>query len=241
MMEDDWIAKKALWQGNENADWQNAKSDQAITDGFFAVISGYLQAFGKEAADALEAGMRRRWEEATIQNASMVQDELSKTHLGHTAMAFAAYQTLLEVVPQEKALGIVEKAFAEPLRETVRTGTAAALDEAPDGFALMRDIAASRAESYFGPTFTFELERDDTNAYLQNITGCFYDNFFVANGTPELTPAFCAFDGSWIDGIDPEHYGVRFERPTTLGWGHDRCRFHFYRTTPPKGAEADGS
>lgn len=237
MTEDGRVSRKALWQSYEDAE-PHATSDQAVTDGFFAVISDHLQVFGKEAADALEAKMRKRWGEAIVQNATMVQDELSRTHLGHAAMAFAAYQTLLEVVPQEKALGTVEKAFTEPLRETVRTGTAAALDSAPDGFALMRDIAASLAESYFGATFGFEVERDDTDAYLQGITRCFYHDFFVTNGTPELTPAFCASDGSWIGGIDSECHGVRFERPTTLGWGHDRCRFHFYRTASLEAASA---
>lgn len=40
----------------------------------------------------------------------------------------------------------------------------------------------------------------------------------------------CAFDGNWIEAIDSDKDGFRFERVTTIGLGGTHCPFHFTRT-----------
>jgi hypothetical protein len=123
----------------------------------------------------------------------------------------------------------LREAFIKPTRDFVREATTQMLDAAPDPLHALAEVSKFREEHFYGAGFTFEHERDDNQAYLVNVRRCFYHNFFVANGAPELTPIFCDFDANWIDAIDPARHGVRFERTTTMGYGGTMCPFHFYR------------
>ena len=63
-----------------------------------------------------------------------------------------------------------------------------------------------------------------------NIHQCFFNDFFRANGAPELTALFCRVDNLWMDELANPKYRVRAERPTALGFGDDVCRFQFTNT-----------
>jgi hypothetical protein len=39
----------------------------------------------------------------------------------------------------------------------------------------------------------------------------------------------CDINANWIDAIDPAKHAVRFERPSMLGYGDDKCQFYYYR------------
>ena len=49
-------------------------------------------------------------------------------------------------------------------------------------------------------------------------------------------PVFCDMDTNWMDAVEPGRHGFRFERPTTMGYGGDRCRFWFIRTSDGTGS-----
>jgi hypothetical protein len=112
------------------------------------------------------------------------------------------------------------------------------LDHAPDPYLALVGVAKARERHFFGRSFAFERPRDDDRAYYLDVARCLWHRLFVAEGAPELTPLFCAFDANWIDAIDPARHGVRFSRPTTLGHGGPLCPFHFYRVAR---ATSDGA
>lgn len=206
--------------------------DQMLIEGFLGVICEAGATEGVS-AEQLEAQLRGRREEVEAENRNLLRDVQSQVHLSVAALVLATYETLLEHTSQNGAYELVERALTTPFYQSVWDSTRAALDQAKDPFALLRDIGQSLEQDYFGDGFTFEREADNGEVFLQNVTRCFYHTFFVRNGRPELTPIFCKSDAAWIDGIDPEKHGVRFERPTTIGRGHDMCRFHFFRVSKP--------
>jgi hypothetical protein len=115
----------------------------------------------------------------------------------------------------------------------VSTYTAKFLDEATDPFLRMVQESKDRERNYFGDAFAFERPVDDADAYHLHITECAYHRTFKAWELPQLTGLFCRIDEAWIKGIAQRH-GIVFARPTTIGWGHDRCRFHFERLRKPQ-------
>jgi hypothetical protein len=103
------------------------------------------------------------------------------------------------------------------------------LDSAADPFQRMVSESKERETVYFGHSFAFERPIDDANSYHLHITGCAYHRVFQAWRLPQLTGIFCRIDEAWIRGIDTTRHGFAFRRPTTIGWGYDRCRFIFER------------
>jgi hypothetical protein len=77
---------------------------------------------------------------------------------------------------------------------------------------------------------TYVQEVQDRTRSFINIQQCFFNDFFRANGAPEVTPIFCAMDYLWAEELEQPHYGVRFDRPTTLAQGDDMCRFQFTKS-----------
>ena len=193
----------------------------AIEEGFFGVLGGR--------APELEADIRARQAEIEDRHAAWVEDEQSGFHLRFAALALAGYRTLLGVLSEEEARDLVRRALIEPSRRWVLEGTRQALDHAPDPFAVMTGISKDKEASFYGRTFDFERPQDDEHAYLLNITRCFWHRFVAANGARELMPIFCDWDTNWMDAVEPARHGLRFERPTTLGYGGDACRFWFIR------------
>lgn len=141
-----------------------------------------------------------------------------------TLALLAAYQLL-------GSLDLVRAAFTEPLAEMVRDATTAMLDYAEDPYQAMVDLAKAREEHFFGAGFTFEHAVDDGTRFHQDVHRCLYHEVLAGNGSPELAPVMCAFDGNWIEAIDPDRHGFRFDRATTIGTGGPVCPFHFNRVT----------
>jgi hypothetical protein len=173
--------------------------------------------------------------EATHQD--WVKDESSKYNLKMTVLVLSSYRILQLILPRDEVLALLRTAMIEPFYKSIRQGTAEALDHTPDALAMMATITKQKQRSLYGTGFVFEHERDDANAFLVNIGQCFYHSFFEVNGAPELTPIFCDWDTCWADAIDPARHGLRFERPSTLGYGGDRCRFYFFRVSKKERAQ----
>ncbi len=177
----------------------------------------------------LERTVRDGQAEVEERYAGWVEDEQSRFHLRFAALALAGYRALLDFAPRGEALGLIREALISPSRPWVLEGTRQALDHAPDPYAVLTSISKDKEASFCGRTFAFERPQDDEHAYLLNTTRCFWHRFAEANGATELMPVFCDFDTNWMEAVDPERHGFRFERPTTLGYGGDTCRFWFIR------------
>jgi hypothetical protein len=174
-------------------------------------------------------------EQAEIEHAhrDLVVDEPAHYNLRMVAAVLAARRILSRTMSGQALLSLLEEAFTGPYASLIRSGTRTWLDAESDPFRAMVALVRTREREDFGKGFTLERERDDDAAYLLNVRRCFYHDVFAAEGAAELTPIFCAFDRSWIDGIDPDRHGFRFERPTTIGLGGSICPFHFRRVGDP--------
>ncbi|KAA2259407.1 hypothetical protein F0L68_20910 [Solihabitans fulvus] len=200
----------------------------AIVDGFFEHIAGTLREHALP--NHLVAEMRARLANLEAANAHLIVDEPAHHNLRMTLALVAAYELLLPHLDRAAVLDAVRSGFVESLGDTVYEATRLMLDSAPDPFAAMVAISKSREEHAFGAGFTFHRPVDDDRRYDVDVHRCFYHDVLVANSAAELTPAMCAFDGNWIEAIDPDRHGFRFDRVTTIGLGGTHCPFHFRRT-----------
>jgi hypothetical protein len=207
------------------------------------VIKAFLDALAPRLPDPeLARGIRQHLDtecaELAAKYSEWLVDEPARHQLRQSAAVLVAYRRLRGTMPESELLGVLRAAFTEPLRGFIRSGTASMLDRAEDPFTAMVGTSKIRETHAFGASFRFERPRDDNEAYHLNITRCLWHSFFAAEGCPELTTIFCAFDEAWIGAVDPARHGLRFERTTTLGEGGELCPFHFTRVarTAPKPA-----
>jgi hypothetical protein len=204
-------------------------------DAFYTTVADqFLSALAERLPDARSkaATIRDDADALLDANAHLVVDQASRANVRQAALVLASYRAL-STVPADQLREALANAYSAPFRQFVLASTRHLLDSAEDPFAAIVGFSKQREGSFFGPSFTFDHRQDDRFAYLVDVRRCVWHAFFVANGAPELTPVFCRFDADWIDAIDPAVHGFRFERPTTLGYGGDCCRFWFIRTERP--------
>ncbi|MEZ4449619.1 MAG: L-2-amino-thiazoline-4-carboxylic acid hydrolase [Nannocystaceae bacterium] len=160
-------------------------------------------------------------------------DRASASHLWMTSTVAATYEALrARPALRERALEVTRALFLGTGQRSTRRGMAL-FALLPDPFRAMVSISKGKERGYYGATFERRVEQDDASAYRMSIHRCFYHQFFVDHGVPELGPVFCEKDHDWGDAIDPGRLGLRFDRPTTLATGGDRCRFEFRRVRLP--------
>ncbi|MCK2215505.1 L-2-amino-thiazoline-4-carboxylic acid hydrolase [Actinomadura sp. ATCC 31491] len=203
-----------------------------LLDAFYDHLAATLlrHALPGDPIDAMIAAMRARQGELEAAGRHLVVDEPARHNLRMTLALVAAYELLRPGLGREQAVAAVRAAFIEPLADTMKAGTRAMLDNAPDAFRAMVELCRSREEHAFGKAFVFARPADDDSRYHLDVRRCFYHDVLVAHAAPELTPIMCAFDANWIEAISPGRHGFRFERRTTIGTGGTHCPFHFSRT-----------
>lgn len=167
-------------------------------------------------------------------NQSRVVDDPSKYHLELTALILASYRVLRPIMQDREAvLTLLRTVLAAPLLSQMQPYLARRFGIDPadptKAFAAAAANFKQRGQQLFGDAFTYEQAVQTSDQSFVDIRRCFFDDFFNANGAPELTPLFCYMDTLWADALHAGKYNVRFERPTTLAAGDDRCRFHFAR------------
>jgi hypothetical protein len=173
-------------------------------------------------------------ERIVAEYSAMIVDEKTRPHLRLTACVLACYQALAAgPLDRDQALEWVEEAFVSIGRTMLTFYTRAILMTSRDPFAAITS-ASRRSIAQYGSAWTFRVEETDTS-FAMISTKCFYHEFFMAAGCPELTRIFCAWDENWIRPIDPAKYRVVFERPTTMGTGGSECPFIFRRVAPGSG------
>lgn len=224
---DDDIPRVGCGSNDEQLTLQDRRHADLIASmpAFFAVIHDGL---GQSHADVIDVEIVDELAQLDAERACWAVDAQSAGHLKLTSLLLASYRVLMRKLPSEEATMLLQKAFVEPWRE-LTARVRAALDTADDPFLFLSTASKEKEVRTYGPTFTFERERDDADAYLLNIRRCFYHDYFVAHDAAELTRIFCEWDRSWFDAIAPDRHKVRFDRPTTLGYGGDMCRFQFRR------------
>ncbi len=214
---------------------------QQIPDGMFR--RGYLREVKKRLTAILPGEEKVLTEQVAAEgdallhaNAHMAIDAPARSNLVMTSLALATYRVLLtKGIERRAALTFVQEALLEPNRKWMALFTRISLRLSRDRLALLASISKSKQTHAYGIAFDFEHETDEMKSYFTTrVKKCLYHDFFRANGAPEMTPVFCAFDNLWGDVIANGEYGVRFDRPTTMGWGDDICRFEFKRTRSGK-------
>jgi|HubBroStandDraft_4_1064222.scaffolds.fasta_scaffold315571_2 hypothetical protein len=193
-----------------------------MEQGFFATL---LQGGGPDLEQVIRSEQTALYEPKR----GLATDEQGTFHLRCGTLALAAYRVLQVSVPKDDAFEKVRRAFIEPGRADTFREMAEMMNAAADPFRDLVTHTKSQEEQFLGSTFNFERVQDDDHAYKVHVHKCFYHSFFSENGAPELTRLACDINANWIDAIDPAKHGVRFERPSMLGYGDDKCQFHYYR------------
>jgi hypothetical protein len=165
-------------------------------------------------------------------NRHCIVDEPSQHHLALTALILASHRVLLPMLPiRDELLALLRAALADPLQRDMPAYLTRRFDIDPDlpeaAFAAVATHFKARGEQLFGKAFIYEQEVQTAQASFVNIRRCFFNDFFTANGAPELTPLFCYMDTLWAETLHRDGYNVVFNRPTTLAAGDDQCRFQF--------------
>jgi hypothetical protein len=206
----------------------------AMEQGFFFVLS---QGEGQDIEQVIRAELTALYESKR----GLAMDAQSTFHLRCATLALAGYRVLQRSVSKDDAFEKVRRAFIEPGRADTFGEMAELMNTATDPFRQLVAHTKSQEEQFLGSTFRFERVQDDDQAYKVHVHECFYHSFFSEKGAPELTKLACDINANWIDAIEPAKHGVQFERPSMLGYGDDKCQFHYYRLPMAQGEEVASS
>jgi L-2-amino-thiazoline-4-carboxylic acid hydrolase len=174
-----------------------------------------------------------RAREIVERNAARAIDAPTQLWLQRSAVVLAVYQELRSLAEPPRVLAVIREALTRPFEQQVgpylegRFGISAAAPQ--EAFVRISENFKKRGEERFGKAFAYEQDVQDGTRSFTNIARCFFNDFFRANGAPEVTAVFCALDKVWANALENGPYGVRFDRPTTLAQGDDVCRFQFSR------------
>jgi hypothetical protein len=211
-----------------------------LMDNFFR--KGYLKEVRKQLS-AIFAGQETALTERIAANADTLFaenqcfaiDTPAASNLKIISLALATYRVLLDcAIERREALSFVKNVLVEPNRKKTAVMSKWMLRFSRDPLKLMASISKGKQTAAYGKAFDFEHNTDEMRSYFTTtVKKCLYHDFFRANGAPEMTPVFCAYDDLWGDIMATGEYGVQFTRPTTIGWGDAVCSFEFKRT--PRG------
>ncbi len=202
-----------------------------VTNLLKAVRSQITDLYGRPWQEFV-ASVRARATMLVEQNEARAIDTPSRQWLLLSCIILAAYQELRPLVDNAKAvLSILRDAITVPFTERLTAYIAdrfgISQDAPEETFTRIAENFKVRGEERFGKAYTYVQDVQDEWRSFINIQKCFFNDFFRANGLPELTPIFCAMDNLWAEELKKPCYGVHFECPTTLAQGGDMCRFQF--------------
>ena len=179
----------------------------------------------------IERAVSARANNLVESNAHRAVDAPTQQWLQRSSLVLAAYQELEPLAGRVEVLSVLCEALTVPFKGGVSRYLAERFgvsDDAPhEAFVRISENFKKRGEDRFGQAFVYDEDVQDATRSFTNIRKCFFNDFFRANGAPELTSIFCALDKIWADALEEQRYGVRFDRPTTLAQGDDACRFQF--------------
>lgn len=195
---------------------------------FFEFLNKKLREIHIQGTDNLEEDIGRLSDEIYAENTSLLIDPQASFHLFMTSLILGTYRYLkTRIEDEDTILKTVQYAFLEPGKDMDVDEFTGKFKTSLNPFADMVAMAKDKEQSTYGKTFVFEHEKDDSEAFYQNVTRCFYHDFFNTNGVPQLTSIFCSYDFIWMDIFKNGEFGFTVQRPSTFGEGGDKCRFQF--------------
>jgi hypothetical protein len=210
---------------------------ETTVEALLAAARPHIDDLGGRSLGELERDVRQRVSSLVGQNAHLALDAPTGQWLLRASIVLAVYQVLEPLAGSAPVISILRDAMIEPFREKMsgyllnRFGISQ--DAPAEAFTRIAENFKARGEERFGKAFVYVQDVQDADHTFTNIHRCFFNDFFRANGAPEVTSIFCALDNVWVDSLHETRYGVRFERPTNLAQGADACRFQFSRTPVP--------
>ena len=133
----------------------------------------------------------------------------------------ALYKALNEFYNQDEAYAIMKKYMYEVIGKS-KNKSMKIMEKVPCFYFLYSKI-------FIHIMKTTDLQKSNTeydkNYYNVTITKCLWHDACVENGCPELCCLFCDVDNITYDGLKK----IGFSRTKTLGYGNDKCDFHFYK------------
>lgn len=187
-------------------------------------------------ADSFDARVRAAASRLEAECAGFKTDLASSEIVDQTAAVTATYDVLTQAgLPGATAIAVMVDALGKWLRENEQAYCFKRLGISPNephlAFEQARANFKARGER-FGSHFRYEQEVSDDDRSFVNITHCLYHELGRFLGRPQVTRVFCAMDTIWADYATAKPFNLRFERPTTLATGGDKCRFQFTRRKP---------
>jgi len=209
-----------------------ASIDEAIVTDLLKAARPQITDLYGQSWQEFVASVRGRATILAEQNEARAIDAPSRQWLLLSSIILAAYQELRPLVDNAQAVvSILRYAITVPFMEHLTSYIAdrfgISQDAPEEAFTRIAENFKVRGEKRFGKAYTYVQEVQDNRRSFINIQNCFFNDFFRANGIPELTLIFCALDNLWTEELEKPCYGVHFECPTTLAQGADMCRFHF--------------
>ena len=197
---------------------------------FFSFMKKKAHEYSSGNFNELKDKMEKLSQAIFEENKSLIVDEYAEFHLFMTSLVLASYNVLMEKTgDDEKVCDIILYAFMEPSRNINQSDIGEMFKNTDDPFSFFVQYAKDKETNTYGKTFVFEYERDDNEAMFQNVTRCFYKDFFDTHNVPRLTSIFCSYDSIWMDHFKDGKFGFTVQRPTAMGEGDDICRFRFVR------------
>ena len=192
--------------------------------GGFAYLLGELRKkLGKEQTDALVSDAVKLCNELCDKYSDLPKKE--KIHTEQMIFPRAAiYLQMIQYIPQEEALGLIEESVrigVEPDRRRLH-----AVTKLPFLRPLFFKIFHKKIGTMFNGDAGFqfaELEADSRH-YRVDVLQCPYMKYCELLGCKELTATFCLSD----DRVYGDMCGITFQRQGTIGRGSDKCDFYFY-------------
>ena len=133
----------------------------------------------------------------------------------------ALYKALNEFYSQDEAYSIVKKYMYEVIGKN-KNKSMKIMEKVPCFYFLYSKI-------FIHIMKTTDLQKSNTEYnkkyYNITITKCLWHDACVENGCHELCRLFCDVDNITYDGLKK----IGFSRTKTLGYGNDKCDFHFYK------------
>lgn len=133
----------------------------------------------------------------------------------------ALYKALNEFYSQDEAYSIVKKYMYEVIGKN-KNKSMKIMEKVPCFYFLYSKI-------FIHIMKTTDLQKSNTEYnkkyYNITITKCLWHDACVENGCHELCHLFCDVDNITYDGLKK----IGFSRTKTLGYGNDKCDFHFYK------------
>ena len=215
----------------ENPVTQSVQAEQM----FLAVVTllaGKHVVLSEDEIDLLQSEVLTSAINIASGNPEFGTDETSSAYLNYCSFLLALYRRLdahLEdrLVKIEILKGAMAQLFGQGIQEFIKGRFDVDHEHPKQAFEQMSRNFKSRGEQYFGNHFTYDEKWNGANEVTFGVSKCLFKNFFQKNDAPELTPLFCAMDSIWSQELNTGKYNVRFDRPTIMSLGDDKCRFRF--------------